>query len=174
MQIFQRLKLDHLENNSQVAKELQKLLKIPVDHYNNLLTVLKLQHYSVLMQHLDFSGRKYLSVYILNNALDNETVVPTQEEAEQALNLITTLISDQNDQPTGEVDKEELAEEQCLVARFMHQLKSNIPDQQYLILTSARKVGLITPIAKANVLNKILFDHILHRVAHSCLASVFM
>ncbi|KAJ8961969.1 hypothetical protein NQ317_000888 [Molorchus minor] len=35
---------------------------------------------------------------------------------------------------------EELAEEQCLLARFAHQLRSNVPDDQYLILTAARKI----------------------------------
>lgn len=144
VEIFQRLGLDHLEMNSQVAKELQKLLKIPINHYNNLLTILQLQHYSLLMQHLDYAGRKYLSIYILNNALDNETIIPTQEETEQALNLISTLITDQADQPNVEIEKEELAEEQCLVSRFIHQLKSSVPDQHYLILTAARKVKFST------------------------------
>lgn len=149
--------MEHLEINSQVAKELQKLLKIPLDHYNNLLTVLKLQHYSALMEHLDYAGRKYLSVYILNNALENETIIPTQEDAEQALNLITTLITDQPDQPNGEIDKEELAEEQCLVARFIHQLKSNIPDQQYLILTTSRKVSNLYFATFINIVLFVLF-----------------
>lgn len=140
MEVLRHLGLEHLDTNVQVAKELLKLLKIPVDHYNNLLTVLKLQHYAALMQHLDYMDRKSLNVYILNNALDNETIIPTQEEAEQALNLIGTLVTDQTDQPLTEIDKEELAEEQCLIARFVHQLKSDSPDQQYLVLVAARKV----------------------------------
>lgn len=92
------------------------------------------------MQHLDYYGRKSLNIYILNNALENETVIPTDEEAEQALALLSTLVSDKNEQPVGEMDMEELAEEQCLLARFVHQLKSNVADDQYLILTAARKV----------------------------------
>lgn len=124
-----------------MAKELLKLLKIPIDQYNNLLTVLKLQHYAGLMQHLDYQGRKSLSVYILSNALDNETIVPTEKQVEQALNLVSTIISDQTDQPQNELDLEELAEEQNLIARFVHQFKSPEADQQYLILVGARKVS---------------------------------
>ncbi|CAG9821025.1 unnamed protein product [Phaedon cochleariae] len=135
-----RLGLEHLESHSAVAKELQKLLKIPLDNYNNLLMVLKLKHYAGLMQHLDYHGRKSLSIYILNNALENETVVPTAEEAEQALTLLSTLFSDKNEQSVAEVDMEELAEEQCLLARFIHQLRSEITDDQYLILTTARQI----------------------------------
>ncbi|XP_068894680.1 vacuolar protein sorting-associated protein 35 isoform X2 [Tenebrio molitor] len=140
VEVFQRLGLEHLESNSLVAKELQKLLKIPLDNYNNLLIILKLKHYAGLMQHLDYAGRKMLSIYILNNALDNETVVPSQEETEQSLNLLSPLVNDKEDQPLGEVDLEELAEEQCLLARFIHQLRSNVADDQYLILTAARKI----------------------------------
>lgn len=132
--------VEHVTTHSAVARELQKLLKIPLDNYNNISVILKLTHYAGLMQHLDYFGRKSLSIYILNNALEYETVISTAEEAEQALTLLNTLVSDKIEQPIGEVDIEELAEEQCLLARFVHQLRSNIPDDQYLILTAARKV----------------------------------
>ncbi|XP_017786600.1 PREDICTED: vacuolar protein sorting-associated protein 35 isoform X2 [Nicrophorus vespilloides] len=140
VEVFQRLGLERIEYNELVAKELSKLLKIPVDHYSNILTVLQLKHYAALMQHLDYYGRKSLSMYILTNALDSETVIPSQEEVEQALSLVSTLVTDQSDQPAGEVDMEELAEEQSLLARLIHQFKSESADQQYLILNSARKI----------------------------------
>lgn len=92
------------------------------------------------MQHLDYNGRKMLSIYILNNALENETIIPTPDETHQALTLLNTLVSEKNENPIGEIDIEELAEEQCLLARFIHQLKSNVPDEQYLILNVAKKV----------------------------------
>lgn len=135
--------IEHVAAHSAVARELQKLLKIPLDNYNNISVILKLTHYAGLMQHLDYFGRKSLSIYILNNALDNESIISTAEEAEQALTLLNTLVSDKSEQPIGEVDMEELAEEQCLLARFVHQLTSNIPDDQYLILTAARKVRFV-------------------------------
>lgn len=135
--------------NSPVARELQKLLKIPLDHYNNVSVILQLSHYAGLMQHLDYYGRKSLSIYILNNALENETIISNAEETEQALTLLSTLVSDKNEQPIGEMDMEELAEEQCLLARFVHQLRSNIPDDQYLILNAARKVSVLL-----NLVNK--------------------
>ncbi|XP_018569132.1 vacuolar protein sorting-associated protein 35 [Anoplophora glabripennis] len=140
VEVLQRLGLEHLESHTSVAKELQKLLKIPLDNYNSLLMVLKLKHYAGLMQHLDYFGRKALSIYVLNNALEYETVIPTSEEAEQALTLLNTLVTDKNEHPIGDLDMEELAEEQCLLARFIHQLRSNVPDDQYLILTAARKI----------------------------------
>lgn len=69
-----------IEYNSAVSRELTKLMKIPVDNYNNLLTVLQLQHYAPLLDTFDYHGRKNLAAYIVTNALDNETLIPTQEQ----------------------------------------------------------------------------------------------
>lgn len=52
-----------------------KLMKIPVDNYNDVLTLLKLEHYQPLFDYFDFPARKMLSTYIINNALDNDTPI---------------------------------------------------------------------------------------------------
>ncbi|XP_023014073.1 vacuolar protein sorting 35 [Leptinotarsa decemlineata] len=157
--IFHRLALEHLESHSSVAKELQKLLKIPLDNYNNLLMILKLQHYAGLMQHLDYYGQKSLSIYILNNALENETIIPSAEEAEQALTLLSTLFFDKNEHTIGDIDMDQLTEEQCLLARFIHQMRSNNPDDHYLILTTARKIlGTGGPLRIKYVLPPLVFQ----------------
>lgn len=49
------------------------------------------------------------------------------------LNLVSTLIQDQPDQPSDDPDPEDFAEEQSLVGRFIHLLHSEDPDQQYLV-----------------------------------------
>lgn len=49
------------------------------------------------------------------------------------MNLVSTLIQDQPDQPADEPDPEDFAEEQSLVGRFIHLLHSDDPDQQYLV-----------------------------------------
>ncbi|XP_069687418.1 vacuolar protein sorting-associated protein 35 [Periplaneta americana] len=139
VQIFQKLNVDRIEYNTAVARELTRLMKIPVDNYNNLLTVLQLQHYGPLLDLFDYHGRKHLAAYLVTNALDNETQIPTQEEVDAVLTMLSPLIQDQSDQPPGEEDPEDFAEEQGLLGRFIHHLRSDTPDQQYLILSTARK-----------------------------------
>ncbi|XP_075218670.1 vacuolar protein sorting 35 isoform X2 [Lycorma delicatula] len=139
VQIFQRLNLDKLAYNSAVSKELSRLLKIPIDHYNNVLTVLELAHFAPLLEYFDYLGRKSIAVYIVNNVLNSETFIPTPEEVDTVLIMIAPLIQDQPDQPPGEEDPEDFAEEQGLLGRFIHHLKSDTPDQQYLLLSMARK-----------------------------------
>ncbi|WAR11383.1 VPS35-like protein [Mya arenaria] len=140
-EIFNRLNLDQiiinnktqlfvhstsLEHGSPVSKELMRLMKIPIDTYNNILTVLELQHFGPLFEYFDYQSRKVMSCYLVSNALENETEIPSQEQ-------------DQNDQPEEADDPEDFAEEQGLIGRFIHHLFSDDPNKQYLILNTARK-----------------------------------
>lgn len=128
-----------LEYNSAVSRELVRLMKIPVDNYKNILTVLKLEHYASLLDYFDYEGRKSLAIYIITNILENETLIPTQEQVDAVLLMVTSLVQDQPDQPNIEEDPEDFAEEQGLLGRLIHHFKSETPDQQYMILSAARK-----------------------------------
>ena len=55
-------------------------MRIPVDNYNNILTLMKLDHFGPLFEYFDFQARKAMSIYIINNALEYETKIPTQEQ----------------------------------------------------------------------------------------------
>lgn len=128
-----------MEYNSAVSRELVRLMKIPVDNYKNILTVLKLEHYAPLLDYFDYEGRKSLAIYIITNILENETLIPTQEQVDAVLFMVSSLVQDQPDQPNIEEDPEDFAEEQGLLGRLIHHFKSETPDQQYMILSAARK-----------------------------------
>ncbi|XP_014606051.1 PREDICTED: vacuolar protein sorting-associated protein 35 isoform X4 [Polistes canadensis] len=139
VQIFQKQNVDKLEYNSAVSRELVRLMKIPVDNYKNILTVLKLEHYAPLLEYFDYEGRKLLAIYIITNILENETLIPTQEQVDTVLSMVAPLVQDQSDQPSIEEDPEDFAEEQGLLGRLIHHFKSDTADQQYMILSAARK-----------------------------------
>lgn len=128
-----------MEYNSAVSRELSRLMKIPVDNYKNILTVLKLEHYTPLLEYFDYEGRKLLAVYIVTSILDNEILIPGQEQVDAVLSMAAPLVQDQPDQPNVEEDPEDFAEEQGLLGRLIHHFKSDTPDQQYMILSAARK-----------------------------------
>ncbi|XP_065675413.1 vacuolar protein sorting-associated protein 35 isoform X2 [Hydra vulgaris] len=138
-EIFSKLNLAHIDKNNAVSKELMRLLKIPVDAYNNVLTILKLKHFAPLFGYFHYATRKEMAMYVINNALDNETYIPSMEEVDSVLQLAAPLIMDQDDQPAEPEDPEDFAEEQGLMGRLVTLLYSDNPDQQYLILTTARK-----------------------------------
>lgn len=128
-----------LEYNSAVSRELVRLMKIPIDNYKNILTALKLEHFAPLLDYFDYEGRKLLAIYIITNILENETLIPTLEQVDAVLSMVSPLVQDQLDQPNIEEDPEDFAEEQGLLGRLIHHFKSETADQQYMILSAARK-----------------------------------
>lgn len=115
------------------------MLRLCVDFYNNILTILQLRFFTPLLDKFDYTSRKSLSLYIVMNVLENESLIPSAEYADSVLGMLSPLIRDQDDQPGDKVDPEDFAEEQGIVGRFVHLLRSDDPDTQYKILTAARK-----------------------------------
>lgn len=74
------LLLCSIATSSAVSKELTRLLKIPVDTYNNILTVLQLKHFPPLFEYFDYESRKSMSCYVLSNTLDYNTTILVQEQ----------------------------------------------------------------------------------------------
>ncbi len=110
------------------------MLKIPIDLYKNILTLLRVKHYSTLYEHLDFVGRKTICQYLVNNALENETIISTPDDVDTLLQLINPLVVDCNDKPTDyEEDNEDFADEQTLVARLIHLMRSDNLDEQFIV-----------------------------------------
>ena len=130
-----------MDADSALGKELARLLRMPIGHYNSIVTLLQLPHFGQVLQRLDFNGRKSIALHLVNNALDNETYITTQEHVDAVLAMLAPLICDQPDQVPGGQDIEDFTEEQNLMARLIHLLAAEETDldQQYRMLTAARK-----------------------------------
>ena len=74
---------------------MEKLLKIPISNYNDVLTVLALPNFAPLLNMFDFEGRRAISVFVVENAVENETKVASAEQVDQILTLTSTLVADQ-------------------------------------------------------------------------------
>jgi vacuolar protein sorting-associated protein 35 len=109
------------------------MLKIPIDLYKNVLKLLKFKHYMTLFEHLDHAGRKSMCRYIVNNALNNETLISTPEDVEGLLQIINPIIVITKDAEGYEEDDEDFADEQTLVARLIHLMKSDNLDEQFIV-----------------------------------------
>jgi vacuolar protein sorting-associated protein 35 len=132
--ILNNMNLDHIQTNTPLSKELIKLLKTPIDLYKNVLIILNLKHYSTLYEHLDYVGRKSMCQHLINNALENESLISTSEDVELLLQIINPLIQDPVDKPSDyEQDNEDFIDEQTLVAKLLHLMYTENLDQQYLV-----------------------------------------
>lgn len=75
-----------------------RLLKMPVDLYNNALRILRISNFEPLMRRLDYTGaRKTLAAHILSNVVEHDTIIPGVDEAEGILGLLLPLLADQSD-----------------------------------------------------------------------------
>lgn len=77
-----------------MSKELTRLLKIPVDTYNNVLTVLQLKHFPPLFEYFDYESRKSMSCYVLSNTLDYNTTIVVQEQVSLSAFAIKNVYKD--------------------------------------------------------------------------------
>ena len=140
--LFDNAGIEVIEYCTPVGREMEKLLLIPLNNYNDMITVLGLTFFTPLLAMYDFEGRRAMAVYIANNVIDNETYIATSEQTETILGILSPLVRDQEDGPTPEKwdDLEEFAEEQSLMGRLVHMLRANNdPDQQFQIISTARK-----------------------------------
>lgn len=123
--------------DSALGKELQRLLQIPLDSYDDL-TVLQLDHFTPCLQLLDYAARRDVAMHLIERIIEADITVQEAAQVDSLLALISVLVTDQPDS-TSDFSDDDFNEEQELVGRFIHQMRSEDPDQQYLILTSARR-----------------------------------
>ncbi|KAL5248608.1 hypothetical protein ACHWQZ_G017700 [Mnemiopsis leidyi] len=121
------------------STELSRMLRVPVDHYQDILTILQLEHFTPLFSFLDHRIRKELCVYIMEHVIQTDTYIDSHDQVDLFLTMMTCLISDQPDQPKEPEDPEDFELQQSLVGRAVHQMTSSVPDQQFLILNMCKK-----------------------------------
>lgn len=77
MYIFLNFRISH---KNPVSRELMALMKLPIDNYNDLLLVMKLKHFPEIIEYFDYTGRKTIAIYLLQNAVQCRTMIPTVEQ----------------------------------------------------------------------------------------------
>ncbi|CAG8602869.1 2406_t:CDS:10 [Paraglomus brasilianum] len=136
---------------------LLNLLLAPINAYPTILTVLALPNYTELLMLQPFTTRRSVAYAVVASLLKNETYIDTPEDVNGVLGLCSVLIRDQKDATlaspfsglsgirgrssgmTPMMDPEEFAEEQGWLARIIHLFKSDDPDNQFMLLSTARK-----------------------------------
>uniref|UniRef100_A0A0N5AF59 Vacuolar protein sorting-associated protein 35 n=1 Tax=Syphacia muris TaxID=451379 RepID=A0A0N5AF59_9BILA len=137
--IFAQLNISRVSHNDAVGRELLKLLKIPVEDYDDAVRLLELAHYSLVLNLLNYKGRTQATSFVLQNMVENDTILSSLEVLEKFLLIAEPLLVDQDDQPEGLEKTEDFAEEQTLVARIVNLIHAETADQQFIMLKTIRK-----------------------------------
>lgn len=69
-----------VDSGSPEGRELYRLVKCPVEFYENTLTILKLENFPRAFELFDFNGRKMLALCITRAIVDKVVIVPTADE----------------------------------------------------------------------------------------------
>ena len=122
------------------VRQLVALLTVPLDAYD-VVSVLGLASYPRAMSLLQPSDARAMAVTIARSVLRSDQRVSEARHAETLFRFISCLVRDPPGglAPEDEPDDEDFEEEQNLVARLVHCLRSEDSDTQYRLLVVARK-----------------------------------
>jgi len=110
-----------------------------------VVSVLGLSSYPRVMALLQPVNLRQMAVTIVRSVLRSCTKVTNVQQVETLFTFIAVLVRDSEavegggSNPGDDVDEEDFEEEQNLVARLVHQLRSDDGDTQYRLLVAARK-----------------------------------
>ncbi|KAH1065818.1 hypothetical protein J1N35_030805 [Gossypium stocksii] len=119
--------------DSRATKQVVALLSAPLEKYNDTVTALTLSNYPRVMDHLDNGTNKVMAMVIIESIMKNSTCISTADKVEVLFELIKGLIKDL-DGATDELDEEDFKDEQNSVAKLIHMLYNNEPEEMLKII----------------------------------------
>ncbi|KAG5542986.1 hypothetical protein RHGRI_015918 [Rhododendron griersonianum] len=125
--------------DTKATKQVVALLSAPLEKYNDIVTALTLSNYPCVMDHLDDGTNKVMAMVIIQSIMTNNTCISTADKVEVLFELIKGLIKDLDGTPVDELDEEDFKEEQNSVARLIHMLYNDDPEEMLKIICTVRK-----------------------------------
>lgn len=125
--------------DSRVTKQVVALLSAPLEKYDDVVTALTLSNYPRVMDHLDAATNKVMAMVIIQSIMRNSTSVSTSDKVEVLFELIKGLIKDMDGTSTDDLDEEDFKEEQNSVARLVHMLYNDDPEEMLKIINTVWK-----------------------------------
>ncbi|KAG4931797.1 hypothetical protein JHK84_048790 [Glycine max] len=121
-------------DDNRATKQVVALLSAPLDKYNDIVTALTLSNYPRVMYHLDHETNKVMAMVIIQSIMKNNTCISTADKVEVLFELIKGLIMDLDGTTVDEVDEEDFNEEQNSVARLIHMLHNDEPEEMFKLI----------------------------------------
>ncbi|XP_013604421.1 PREDICTED: vacuolar protein sorting-associated protein 35C [Brassica oleracea var. oleracea] len=126
--------------DDKASKQIVAFLSAPLEKFNDVVTILKLTNYPRVMEYLDHDTNKAMAIIIIQSILKNDTRIATADEVDAWFELIKGLIKDFDGlADNDEIDEEDFQEEQNSVARLVHFLYNDDPEEMSKIIFRIRK-----------------------------------
>ncbi|GMN35830.1 hypothetical protein TIFTF001_005562 [Ficus carica] len=127
-----------LEDN-RATKQVVALLSGPLEKYNDTVTALTLSNYPRVMDYLDDGTNKVMAMVIIQSIMKNYTCISSADKVEVLFELIKGLIKDLDGTSLDELDEEDFKEEQNSVARLIHMLYNDDPEEMLKMICTVKK-----------------------------------
>ncbi|XP_028950058.1 vacuolar protein sorting-associated protein 35B isoform X1 [Malus domestica] len=121
------------------TKQVVALLSAPLEKYDDIVTALTLSNYPRVMDYLDNGTNKVMAMVIIQSIMKNNSCISTADKVEVLFELIKGLIKDLDSTSADELDEEDFADEQNSVARLIHMLYNDDPEEMFKILCTVKK-----------------------------------
>ncbi|KAG7966824.1 hypothetical protein I3843_08G067600 [Carya illinoinensis] len=125
--------------DSKAKKQVVALLSAPLEKYKDIVMALTLSNYPRVMDHLDNETNKVMAMVIIQSILKNTSCISTADQVEVLFELIKGLVKDLDGTDVEELDEEDFKEEQNSVARLIHMLYNDDPEEMLKIICAAKK-----------------------------------
>ncbi|XP_023643486.1 vacuolar protein sorting-associated protein 35B [Capsella rubella] len=125
--------------DARAMKQVVALLSAPLEKYSDIVTALTLSNYPRVMDHLDDGTNKVMAMLIIQSIMKNDSCISTADKVEVLFELIKGLIKDLDGTNVEELDEEDFQEEQNSVARLIHMLDNEEPEEMLKIIYVVRK-----------------------------------
>ncbi|KAK7853524.1 vacuolar protein sorting-associated protein 35b [Quercus suber] len=125
--------------DQRAKKQVVALLSAPLEKYNDAVMALTLSNYPRVMDHLDNETNKVMAMVIIESIMKNYTCISTAHQVEVLFELIKGLIKDLDGTAADELDEEDFNEEQNSVARLIHMLYNDDPEELLKIICTVKK-----------------------------------
>ncbi|TYH87564.1 hypothetical protein ES332_D01G125200v1 [Gossypium tomentosum] len=129
--------------DSRAMKQVVALLSAPLEKYNDIVTALTLSNYPRVMDHLDIGTNKLMAMVIIQSIMKNNSCISTADKVEVLFKLIKGLIKDIDGADVDELEEEDFKEEQNSVARLIHMLYNDEPEEMLKIICIVRKHTMV-------------------------------
>ncbi|PON93925.1 Vacuolar protein sorting-associated protein [Trema orientale] len=125
--------------DNRATKQVVALLSAPLEKYNDTVTALTLSNYPRVMDYLDNGTNKVMAMVIIESIMKNNSCISTADKVEVLFELIKGLIKDLDGTSVDELDKEDFEDEQNAVARLIHMLYNDDPEEMLKMICTVRK-----------------------------------
>ncbi|KAM6543606.1 hypothetical protein CsatB_008053 [Cannabis sativa] len=126
-------------DDNRATKQVVALLSAPLEKYDDTVTALTLSNYPRVMDYLDNGTNKVMAMVIIESIMKNNTCISTADKVEVLFELIKGLIKDLDGTSIEELDEEDFNDEQNAVARLMHMLYNDDPEEMLKMICTVKK-----------------------------------